>query len=55
MTDNKKLTSEGIKRLSYLRHISNFNKTDEEYEESSHLIKLADLSTSNRNSKERPL
>lgn len=54
MTDNKKLTSEEIKRLSYLQYISNFNKIDEEFEESCHLTKLAGLSTPNRNSKERP-
>ena len=35
----KKLTEDELKRFSYLRHIPNYNKTDEEFKEYCQLTK----------------
>lgn len=51
----KKLSENDLKRFSYLRHIPNFNKTDEEFEEYCQFAKRLELPKPDRNSKVRPL
>lgn len=51
----KKLTGDELKRFSYLRHIPNYNKTDEEFKEYCQLTKGVGLPKPDRNSKVRPL
>ncbi len=51
----KKLSEDELKRFSYLRHIPNYNKTDEEFKEYCQLAKRVGLPKPDRNSKVRPL
>lgn len=51
----KKLEEKEFNRFSYLRHIPNFYKTDEEFEEYCQFAKRLGLSKPDRNSKVRPL
>lgn len=51
----KKLIEVEFKRFSYLRHIPNCNKTDDEFEEYRQFAKRVGLPEPDRNSKVRPL
>lgn len=50
-----KLTPKENDRFRYLRHIPNFNKTDEEFIEYCELAEKVGIPEPNRNSKIRPL
>ena len=52
---NKKLGENDFKRFSYLRHIPNCYKTDEEFEEYCQFVKRLGLPNPDRNLKVRPL
>ena len=51
----KKLEEKEFNRFSYLRHIPNFYKTDEEFEEYCQFAKRLGLPKPDRNSRVRPL
>lgn len=51
----KKLSEDELKRFSYLRHIPNYNKNDEEFKEYCQLAKRVGLPKPDRNSKVRLL
>ena len=51
----KKLNEKEFNRFSYLRHIPNYHKTNEEFEEYCEFAKRLGLPKPDRNSKIRPL
>lgn len=52
---NKKLSENDFKRFSYLSHIPNCHKIDEEFEKYCQFAKRLGLPNADRNSKIRPL